>query len=74
MKAYFIIVNNRWGGDDWYEYYSSIKKAQKARAMHRRDEDIDVHSTIFKTTWEPTKKGFIARLNNSDAGLPVEGA
>ena len=74
MKAYFIIVNDRLSGDEWSEYYSSIRKAQKARAMHRRDEDIDVHSTIFKTTWEPTKKGFIVRLNNPGAGLAVEGA
>ena len=71
MKAYFIIVNN--DDDEWQEYYSSIKKAQKARAMHRRNKDIDVHSTIFKTTWKPTKKGVIALLNNS-GGVPVEGA
>jgi|TARA_R100000482_G_scaffold20145_1_gene5827 hypothetical protein len=74
MRAYFIIVTDRLGGDDWHEYYSSIRKAQKARAVHRRNEEVDVHPTIFKTTWKPTKKGFIARLNNSDAGLPVEGA
>ena len=74
MKAYYIIVTDRWGGDQRHEYYSSIRKAQKARAVHRRNEEVDVHPTIFKTTWEPTKKGFIARLNNPEAGLPVKGA
>ena len=74
MKAYFIIVTDRLSGDEWDEYYSSIRKAQKARAVHRRNEEVDVHPKIFKTTWEPTKEGFIAQLNNPGAGLPVEGA
>ena len=72
MKAYFIIVTD-FEGDKYREFYSSIKKAQKARANHRRGS-FTVHPTIFKTTWEPTKKGFIARLNNPIYGLPVEGA
>ncbi len=74
MKAYYIIIDDRMGGDSLLEFYPSIKKAQKARARHRRNKDLYPSGTIFKCEWKPTKKGFINYLNFFGAGIPVEGA
>jgi len=72
MKAYYINMQCLLSGDDWDEFYSSIKKAKKAKAKHKKNKNLFVDPTIYNLTWEPTKKGFIRCLNRRISGVIVE--
>jgi hypothetical protein len=72
MRFYFINVTERYG-DSFDEYFTSKKMAKKKMFKYKRDDDYDVHRTIFYTDIKPTKIGILRALNSYGAGLPIEG-
>tara|TARA_X000001388_G_C2228843_1_gene122299 strand:- start:2206 stop:2430 length:225 start_codon:yes stop_codon:yes gene_type:complete len=72
MRFYFINVTTMMG-DSFDKYYTSKKKAQKARGKYRRSNDYDVCENIFYRDIEPTKIGILRVLNTYGGGTPIEG-
>ena len=73
MRFYFINVTEKYG-DSFSEYFTSKKKAQKARGKYKRDDDFFVTRTIFYTDIKPTKIEILRALNSIGRGLPIEGS
>jgi hypothetical protein len=72
MRFYFINVTERYG-NSFDEYFTSKKKAQKAISKYKRNDDVEVHRTIFYRDIKPTKIGILRALNSYGGGLPIEG-